>query len=82
MGGRIDFSAAPKDWKKFERNNNKIALNISFVVAYRSEYNNEHKKQVILLMITDGKKLHYLAVTNLFALLQRKSSNHGGDFYC
>ena len=33
-------------------------------------------------MITDGKKLHYLAVTNLSALLQRKSSNHGGDFYC
>ena len=33
-------------------------------------------------MITDGKKWHYLAITNLSALLQGKSSNHEGDFYC
>ena len=51
-------------------------------VAYRSEYNNKHKKQVILLMITNGKKYHYRAVTNLSALLEKKSSNHYGDFYC
>ena len=60
----IEFPAGPKDWKKFERNNKKTALNILFIpyntetigVAYRSEYNNKRKKQVILLMITDGKK--------------------------
>ena len=51
-------------------------------VAYRSEHNNKRKKQVILLMITDGKKWHYLAVTNLYALLQGNSSNYVGDFYC
>ena len=33
-------------------------------------------------MITDGEKWHYLAVTNLSALLQGNSSNHEGDFYC
>ena len=33
-------------------------------------------------MITNGKKWHYLAVTNLSALLQGKSSNHKEDFYC
>ena len=33
-------------------------------------------------MITNGKKSHYLAVTNLSPLLQGKSSNHDGDFYC
>ena len=33
-------------------------------------------------MITDGKKWHYLAVTNSSALLQRISSNHEGKFYC
>ena len=27
----IKFPAGPKDWKKFERNNNKIALNILFI---------------------------------------------------
>ena len=51
-------------------------------VAYRSEHNNKRKKQVILLMIANGKKSHYLAVTSLFALLQVKSSNHKEDFYC
>ena len=33
-------------------------------------------------MIGDGKKYHYLAVTNLSGLLQGNSSNHRGDFYC
>ena len=33
-------------------------------------------------MITNGKKYHYLAVTNLSALLQGNLSNHVGDFYC
>ena len=36
----------------------------------------------ILLMINDGEKYHYLAVTNLSALLQKISSNHKEDFYC
>ena len=51
-------------------------------VVYRSKHNNKRKKQVILLMISDGKKYHYLAVTNLSGLLQGNSSNHRGDFYC
>ena len=70
----IDFPAGPKEWKKFERNNKTIALNILFIphntktikVAYRSERNNKRKKQVILLMITDGKKSHYLTYLHCF----------------
>ena len=52
----------------------------TITVTYRSEYNNKHKKQVILLMTTNGKKYLYLAVTNLSWLLQGNSSNHEGDF--
>ena len=86
----IDFPAGPKEWQKFEQNNITIALNILFMphntkiinVAYRLEYKNKRKNQVILLMITDGKKSHYLAVTNLSALLQGMFSNHRGNFYC
>ena len=86
----IKFRAEPEEWKKFERNNKATALNILFIlhntktirVAYKSEYNNQRKKQVILLMITNGKKWHYLAITNLSALLRGKSSNHYGDLYC
>ena len=33
-------------------------------------------------MINSGKKSHYLAVTNLSALLKGISSNHKEDFYC
>ena len=51
-------------------------------IVYRSKNNNKHKKQVTLLMIGDGKKYHYLAVTNLSALLQKISSSHKEDFYC
>ena len=86
----IEFPAGPKEWGKFERNNKTIALNVLYIphntktisVAYRSEYNNKRKKQVILLMITSSKRSHYLAVTNLSALLQGTSSNHKEDFYC
>ena len=84
----IDFPAGPKDWKKIEKNNRTITLNVLYIprstkiisAAYRSEYNNKREKQVILLMITNGKKSHYLAVTNLSALLQGNSSNHKEDF--
>ena len=86
----IKFLARPEEWIKFERNNKTIALNVLYIphntktirVVYRSEHNNKRKKQVVLLMITDGKKRHYLAITNLSALLQGNSSNHEGDFYC
>ena len=86
----INFPAGSKEWQKFEKNNNTITLNVLHIprntktisVAYRSEYNNKRKKQVILLMITDGKKWHYLAIINFSALLQRNSSNHEEDFYC
>ena len=33
-------------------------------------------------MITDGKKWHYLALSDLSSLLRGNSSNHYGDFYC
>ena len=86
----IDFPSHSKDWKKFEQNNKTIALNILFVpyntekirLAYKSKHNFKHENQVILLMITDGKKWHYLTVKSLSALLKGISSNHVGDLYC
>ena len=85
----IDFPATSKDWKKFELNN-EIALNILYVphntrkihVAYKSKHNLTRENQIILLMITDGEKWHYLTVKNLSGLLRGITSNHVGDFYC
>ena len=72
----IDFPSGIKDWKKFERNNKTIALNILFIphntktinLAYKSKYNRKRENQVVLLMITNGKqsdkvdKWHYIAL--------------------
>ena len=85
----IDFPSTSKDWRKFELNN-KIALNILYVpnntnkvnVAYKSKHNLTCDKQVILLIITDGEKWHYLEVKNLPGLLKGITSSYHGDFYC
>ena len=50
--------------------------------AYKSKYNLTRENQVILLMITDGEKWHYLAVKKFSALLRGITSIHNGDFYC
>ena len=49
--------------------------------AYKSKYNLNRENQVILLMITDGERWHYLAVKSLSALF-RGITNNIGDFYC
>ena len=86
----IDFPSTSKDWKKLELNNKSSALNILYVpynsrkmhLAYKSKHNLSREKQVIPLMITDGEKWHYLAVTRLSGLLRGIKSNHKEDFYC
>ena len=50
--------------------------------AYKSKYNLKCENQVILLMITDGEKWHYLALKSLSALFRGITSNHKEDFYC
>ena len=65
----INFPFTSKDWKKFECNN-EVALNILYVpyntkqinIAYKSKNNLTQKRQIILLMISDGQKWHYLVV--------------------
>ena len=72
----IDFPSTGKDWKKFELNNESIALNILHVphntgkihLAYKSKHNLTREKQVILLMINDGEKWHYTTVKRLSGL--------------
>ena len=99
----IDFPAGIKDWKKFEENNKEVALNILYTqpntktinLAYKSIYNRKRENQVVLLMITNGEKWHYIAlksertddgfnrpIKDLSRLFRRVTSNHHGDFYC
>ena len=74
----ISLPSHQKDWKKFESNNKAIALNILHVPhntkeieirhAYMSKCNLKRENQVILLMITDGEKWHYLAVKKIVCI--------------
>ena len=85
-----NFPATKKDWNKFEINNKNVALNILYVpfntkkveIAYKSKYNLIRHNQIILLMISNCKNWHYLAVKNLSGLLRGISSNHNSDYYC
>ena len=43
--------------------------------VYKSKCKEKRENKVILLMITDGKKWHYLAVKKLSALLKGITSN-------
>ena len=40
------------------------------------------EEQVILLITSNGEKLHHTAVTRLSGLLRGVTSNHNDDFYC
>ena len=46
------------------------------------KHNSNHEKQVILLMIPNGKGWHYIAVKQLPALLRGMVSKHHGGIYC
>ena len=51
-------------------------------LAYKPKHNFKRKNQVILLMISDGKKWHYLTVKSLPTLLRGITSTHKQDFHC
>ena len=66
------FPSEKDDWKKFEKNNVTIALNVLYAKkekiypAYVSKHNSNREKQVILLMISNGEKIwDHLAVKRL-----------------
>ena len=79
-----NFPSNKNDSYEFEKNNKKVALNILYLPdnteairhAYKLKHNLKCKNQVLLLMITDGEKWHYLSVKKLSALLREITSKH------
>ena len=75
MGGN-KFSIKKDDWRKLEKNNLIIALNVLYVKiekvypAYVSNDNSNSEQQVILLIILNIEKWHYLVIRKLSALLR------------
>ena len=104
----LDFPVSTPDYKRFEKNNEDIALNILYVPfvdqnddkninpEYISEYNFTRKIQVVLLKISNGKILHFLALKSekeensdcmkpkksFSRLMREKSSNSRANYYC
>ena len=64
----INFPAGSKEWQNLK----KVIIKLHLIYCI---YPVIQKKNV-------SKKSHYLAVTNLSALLKGISSNHKEDFYC
>ena len=86
----IDFPRHLKYWKKHETKNKSIALNVLYLPQkkkevgqrYTSKYDSERLNQIILSMVTNGKKWDNLAVKNISKLLRGITSNHDGDYFC
>ena len=55
---------------------------MEFYSAYISKRNSNCKKQIILLIISNGEGWYYVAVKELFGLLHGITSKYNGDFYC
>ena len=65
-------------------NNKSISLNVLHTHSdekishfYKCEFNKTREKQVILLVINDNKKQHYLAVKRLNGLFLKKTGHSG-----
>ena len=50
--------------------------------SYISKHNSKLENEIILLMITDSKKWHYLAVKKLSTLFCKITSKHDGETDC
>ena len=50
--------------------------------TYKSKYNLTRKNRIILLIITDDKKGHCLAVKSMSALFRGITSKYNEDVYC
>ena len=75
----INFPQQEQDYQQFEMNNKSITLNIlqfnneQQISHYcKSEHNKTRENKVILLMIADNDKQHYLAVKRFNSLFKKK----------
>ena len=85
----INFPSEKDNWKKFEKNNRTIALNVLYAKKYIYilpmfclKNITQIVKKKFLSMIPNGEGWHYLAVKKLSALLRKTTSNQHDDFYC
>ena len=75
---KMNFPSHTIDWKMSYTNNRSIALNVLYLFykskeiirAYVSKHNLKHENQVILLVVTNGKKMALSCIKEMFALFK------------
>ena len=83
---KINYPSKINDWKTFGKNKSTTALNVLYAKemeicpAYISNYNSNCEKQITLILISNEKGWHYLAVGKLSALLKGITSKYNRDF--
>ena len=85
----IEYPMSLKDIDKFETQNPSISINVfgyeGFVYPLRisKKKGSEAAKPVNLLLISDGKKVHYCFIKNMSRLLSSQTNNHQHkNHYC
>ena len=82
----INFPPQEQDYDTLEMNNKSIALNIldhneqNINHLHKSEFNKTREKQVVLLILNDNTKQHYVVVKNLNSFL--KDKNKCTEHFC
>ena len=74
----MNYQSKIEDWKRFEKNSKRIALNVLYIkekeiyTVYISKINSKSEKQIILLQIPNEEKeeFHYLAGKELLVLFR------------
>ena len=72
-----NYQGRTDDWKRFEKNNPTIAINVSYVkniniyTAKIAKHNLNNENQIILLVIPNGKRCHYLVVKKIICIIKR-----------
>ena len=84
----VDYPLGKDDWIEFEDNHQTTALIVLYdkkekiiYQTYISKHNPKREKQIIILMIQNGKGCHCFEVTRLSTLLRGITSTQNGDFY-
>ena len=75
-----NFPTGLKYRNKFQTNNKAVTLNVLFLPSSSDGLEN-YENQVIVVMVTDGEKWHYLAVKSLPQLLHGITSKHNDYHY-
>ena len=85
----INYASKVEDWKRFEKVNSTIALNVLYTKeieiypAYYAKINSNCGKQVILIMIPNNnkRKLVFACFKKVSASLRRRMSKFLDAFY-